>query len=553
MNRLLLSIFLATVSTSSSEVVADYKIRDPNITPALGRGFSLTSYDVLSTCLEFTEKTQATYNYDYDMAEFTNEGREKSKMSAGMQASISYPFIKGEISGAVSKGSSSKRKTHYVSTRMATERYYSSIDDTTASLTPAALALVQRGDLVGFFQACGSGFIRSIRRTAEISAVFAFSSTSETTSSKMAAQLTASSGGGFFGGSDFSVSAGADSLSDTRSTDTSMNIKIRGFGLGLNDAGAETLVATTLEDYHDALAFAFRSMQSDEVGMIHGVEVVSWMNNLQFQDAVRFVRTEMIAWVPQSKGSSDKVRGVAKGELLTPEKGTQGEDGYAPATHSPVWVEAIEVKAITMINAEFITQLEARYRKESRAVTRFIRCKAEVDALVTLGLGNYYLKDHTKMDFSMDARQNAWTVKQAHQITQKTENLNNRIDSLKIFVREFYGKCASEITKHSNDGRMTKYWWELEECLPTASGTPGDDNNPTLECIEGERDFVYDGKPPTLKCKQQTPPQGSTGTSGIGNFLDRYCLPEIDYSIDPANNNKQAKPSTPPTNSKNPS
>jgi hypothetical protein len=73
---------------------------------------------------------------------------------------------------------------------MATERYYSSIDDTTASLIPDALALVQRGNLIGFFQACGSGYIRSIRWTAELAGVFEFSSSSQTTAREMAADFS---------------------------------------------------------------------------------------------------------------------------------------------------------------------------------------------------------------------------------------------------------------------------------------------------------------------------------------------------------------------------
>ena len=38
-------------------------------------------------------------------------------------------------------------------------------------------------------------------------------------------------------------------------------------------------------------------MQDPSVGMVHGVEVLSWMNNLQFQNAVKFQRTEEIEWV----------------------------------------------------------------------------------------------------------------------------------------------------------------------------------------------------------------------------------------------------------------
>ena len=562
MKQLLLSILLATVSAAPN-VVADYRIRNPDITPALGRGYSLTTYDVLSTCLEFTDKTQATYNYDYDMLEYTNEGAAKTKMSASMKASVSYAFMKGEVSGDVSRDTESTRKTHYVATRMATERYYSSIDDTTAKLTPDALALVQRGDLVGFFQACGSGYIRSIRRTAEIAAVFAFSSSSTTTSASMAAELTASTGGGgWWNPASGSVESKAEYSSTSSSSDMLTRIKIKGFGLGLNDEGADTLVATNLKEFYKAMKFAFKSMQNDDVGMIHGVEIVSWMNNLQFQNAVKFTRTEKIEWLPQNSDPSSPahkilVRTVGQGPLLTPEKGQPASDNYvpaegsrravgnpasedyAPATYAPLWVEAVEVKAITMINAEFVTNLEAYYRKESYTVSKLIACKAEVNTLIALKQGNYYLQDHTRLDLSTVSRHNVWTVDQAYEITKDRDTLNKRLDSLQNFVKHFYAKCASAISKHSNDGSMTKYWWDLEECMPAGDGSiPGDANSPTLECLEGDKDFIYEASEEdttsgTLLCKAQEAPPGSTGTSGMNNFIARYCMPEIDYTVSP--------------------
>ena len=152
MKTLLLSIFLLAAVDAAPNVIADYRIRNPDITPALGRGYSLTSYDVLSTCLQFDERTEPTYNYDYQMLETNSDGTHTSDVDASLQASVSYGFIKAELNVKVKAHRESTRHSHFVSTRMATERYYSSIDDTTASLTPDALALVQRGDLVGFFQ-----------------------------------------------------------------------------------------------------------------------------------------------------------------------------------------------------------------------------------------------------------------------------------------------------------------------------------------------------------------------------------------------------------------
>ena len=92
--------------------------------------------------------------------------------------------------------------------------------------------MIQRGDLIGFFQACVSGYIRSIRRTAELAAVFEHSSSSATLAKEMAAELT-----------------GASASSNSTGSDSKKKITIKGFGLGLNTKGSDTLVARTLDEY----------------------------------------------------------------------------------------------------------------------------------------------------------------------------------------------------------------------------------------------------------------------------------------------------------------
>ena len=196
--------------------------------------------------------------------------------------------------------------------------------------------------------------------------------------------------------------ASASLRSNSTNSDSRTKITIKGFGLGLNLAGADSLVAHNLEDYNKAVKFAFKSMQNVDVGMIHGVEVVSWMNNLEFQNAVNFRKTEEIEWVLPKNMAGEEIVGAHKIRSVVP--GNQiaaavvGPNGVitSPAVFDMVFVELVEVKAITMINAEFITGLEAYYRKESYTVTKFVACQQEVKSLMALNKGNYYLQDHTQ-------------------------------------------------------------------------------------------------------------------------------------------------------------
>eukprot|EP00964_Phaeocystis_antarctica_P107014 scaffold71785_cov65-Phaeocystis_antarctica.AAC.3 len=274
-------------------------------------------------------------------------------------------------------------------------------------------------------------------------------------------------------------SASASSNSTRTSSDSKTKISIKAFGIGLNSEGADTLAARSLEDYDKAIKFAFKSMQNDNVGQIHGVEVVSWMNNLQFQNAVKFDRQELITWdVPidpvtnaASTTLTTKVRGVQNNLIVAHQAaiGAPGDPTYQAAieaVYEPEMVESIEVKSITMINAEFITGLEAFYRKETYTGYKFQSCVGDLEAMREAGQGGLTLQDHSQFAMvSTAAANNAATqitVDEALATLSPTA-LADRMESLKNFVKYFYGKCASQISKYSNDGAMTKYWWDIPE------------------------------------------------------------------------------------------
>jgi len=537
MKQLLLSISLLTASASPN-VIADSRIRSPDITPALGRGYSLTTYDVLSTCLMFEAKTEPTYNYDYEMLETDSTGITTSEVSAGMSGSVSWGFIKSTVTASMKSNSASERKKHFLSTRMSTERYYSSIDDTTASLTPDALALVERGDMIGFFQACGSGFIRSIRRTAELAAVFEFESTSSKTSKEMAASVKVS------GWAVASAEVSSSSKTSKESSDTKTTIKIKGFGLGLNLDGADTLIAKDLEGYHAAVNFAFKSMQNDGVGMIQGVEVVSWMNNLQFQNAVKFQRQEQIKWnfPVYENGTSIICTQVGSTNTVVPCPKVRSVE--IDALGNPEMIESIEVKSITMINAEFITGLESFYRKEMYTVTKLISCMGELHGMKANHQGDRFLADHSRMHMSSQLAEEDSIKVEGLSALLSNDVLQKRMSSLQTFVKYFYGKCASQISKHSNDGSMTKYWWDIPECMPTSiTSPPSPADYKSVECLTGGKKFkteTVNGNE-VLKCEEQvavdTSLAGVTnsqlGSYGVDQFLDKFCMPEVDPGLAP--------------------
>ena len=169
---------------------------------------------------------------------------------------------------------------------MRIERYYASLKEEVSPLSPDAATLLENQDYIGFFKSCGPNYVRGIRRAQELTAIFKFHSSSRETASEFAANLKVS-GWGQSVEADFSKKAKFSSIN------SSLEIKILGYGLGLNQEGSETLVATSLDEYNEAINFAFKSFTQNEdshnIGMVYGMEVVPWVDNTAFQVASKLL------------------------------------------------------------------------------------------------------------------------------------------------------------------------------------------------------------------------------------------------------------------------
>ena len=185
---------------------------------------------------------------------------------------------------------------------MKVERYYSSIREEVSPLASSAYKLLDKQDYVGFFMACGSNYVRSIRRAQEVTAVFMFTSSSQEMAQEFAAGLRSSS---FEGDGETKTTSSTTSKTKFAAIQDSLEIKILGFGLGLNQEGAGTLVANSLAEYNQVMKFAFRAMTqsaggSNDIGMVYGIEVVPWVDNVQFQVASKLHDENIEVPLPRS-------------------------------------------------------------------------------------------------------------------------------------------------------------------------------------------------------------------------------------------------------------
>lgn len=182
-----------------------------------------------------------------------------------------------------------------------------SISDTQATLIPDAIDMLKNEDYVGFFMTCGPKYVRAINRAQEITSLFSFDAYQPTNAQAFAKALNKYVKGvstynrhdqnmkrlqrlHFF---EYSNEKGTGIVMNRDILD-SLTIEIFAYGLALNKGGTETLVATTLDEFHQVIKFALQSMgrsydndadyPQQQPGMIYSIEVVPWIDNPHFYD-----------------------------------------------------------------------------------------------------------------------------------------------------------------------------------------------------------------------------------------------------------------------------
>ena len=183
---------------------------------------------------------------------------------------------------------------------MRVERFYSSVREEVSPLVGNANTLLDKQDYVGFFKACGPNYVRSIRRAQEVTAVFSYFSSSLELAQQFATGLKTSNKFGATADHNEFTKAKFDPIT------SSLEIKVLGFGLGLDQHGSGSLVAPTLDDYNDVMQFAFRAMtqsatgDSKDIGQVYGIEVSPWVDNVNFQIASKLHEESIEIPLPRS-------------------------------------------------------------------------------------------------------------------------------------------------------------------------------------------------------------------------------------------------------------
>ena len=222
----------------------------------------------------------------------------ETELAGKLSSSFSYTAVKTEATAveAISNSNSDKELFLVVST-MRVDRYFSGLKEESSPITADAKNLLETQDYIGFFNSCGTNYVRSIRRAQEITAIFKFNSQSRDLAQEFAAGIKVHSG----------TSAIDESILDKKKFSLikeSLEIKVLAYGLGLNTRGESMIVSTSVGNYNNVVEFAFRSftetIDSSNVGMVYALEFVPWVDNPSFQRESKMLDVDIELPLPRS-------------------------------------------------------------------------------------------------------------------------------------------------------------------------------------------------------------------------------------------------------------
>jgi len=310
----LLLVFISSISLHAGPtVIKDNRVTDTATTPVLGRGYSLGTNTYQSTCLKEVVITEPSYDMEYTFESVEDSGsttskktdENKSNTTVSARASVKFGRHSGSAGMDWALASGSKTTTinnetyynHKVLVTIDIYTYYASVDESRSILSDSAKELLVNKDLPGFFNSCGSYYVRSIGRKASFVSIFNYSTKDSKKDSAFESNLKQAIQA--FGAYSYSgiakVNVSAKVTNDKESkrmeefsqeaSSKRLSIVTHAYGLGKDENAS--LVAYDLDSFKAAIKDAFISMQNPLTGKVANIEVVPWVENTEFQTVLK--------------------------------------------------------------------------------------------------------------------------------------------------------------------------------------------------------------------------------------------------------------------------
>lgn len=273
---------LSSVGPLCAEVIKDNRIRDLGVTPSLGRGYSVATNTFQSTCFADVETTTPSYDFKYNYVEIETDWEQTFSKKFGVDASFEYWFVKLNYKASYSDSQERSYFYHSIFLKFNLDSYYHAMDEAKSNLSESSLNLLTKGDAVGFFNACGPYYVKSVGRHSNYMAYLTYTTTSSSRDVHFEAQLKAKINGFFKSGG---VETETDIEFEQETRNNRLEISIWAYGMGKDKLS--NLVATDFETFKEAAQSALESMQNPDVGVVTSMEVVPWVENTLFQDNLK--------------------------------------------------------------------------------------------------------------------------------------------------------------------------------------------------------------------------------------------------------------------------
>lgn len=396
--------------TAGPTVIQDDRVTNLATTPVLGRGYSLSTNTFQSTCLQDLVMTQPSYDFSYIFQEMDSFLETNSTENNALEKHVPKPFknyvARKVYESEVKKGmtATERAKTKTTKSIMATinlHSYYASVDESASRISDSAAKLLTGNDIPGFFNSCGSYYVRSIGRKAQFIAMFEFEASSDTEDKSFVYELETQIKSfrkkvvtqktnirrswdnryGWFGqrrskGSvnyssrrdtvtweqdpnESSTEVLAKDLEDSFSKSASgkkLTITATAFGLGKNENAS--LISYDIETFKSAVKDAFLSMQNPKTGKVDSIEVIPWVENTEFQSLIEL----------EEEVEAESTTTISSG------------DETSETTNDSKKLLLYEKKFLLNVNAEFLAEVLRSDRAMLNLYYKAKLCKKNIDS-----------------------------------------------------------------------------------------------------------------------------------------------------------------------------
>ncbi|MCP4137836.1 MAG: hypothetical protein GY754_43140 [bacterium] len=275
---LLMILMVGGVILAGPSIIRDERIKDIALTPALGRGYTIATNTFQSQCMKDIVTTQPSYDFMYTFESV----EEDAKSFGGKSSELLYKEFGIDTSDGgddvVMVGTKKFFKQHILVT-ISIDTYYASVDETKSKIGDSAANLLRSNDIPGFFNSCGSYYVKTLGRNAKFASVFTYVDKTEAGDLQFEDALKQQLQG--FG----KKSSSGSGVFSTLASNKRLSIATRAFGLGKSSKAS--LISYDIDSFKTAVKDASSSMQSEKTGKITTMEVVPWIENTEFQELVQ--------------------------------------------------------------------------------------------------------------------------------------------------------------------------------------------------------------------------------------------------------------------------